>query len=68
MELLTGAFILSLYLAGPDVPEWQQVRETEFSTFDDCWKAASLVMAAIPSGTITCSRKDTRQVLGTFQR
>lgn len=68
MDILTGAFILSLYLTGADVPAWQRTRQVEFSTFDDCWKAATLVMPAIPSGSITCGRKDTGQVLGYFIR
>lgn len=68
LDLLSGVFVLTIYLSGPDVPEWQQKHETEFSTYSDCMKAAMLVNANIESGTITCSRKDTRQVLGTYKR
>lgn len=68
MDLLGGVFILTLYLSGPLVPEWQQKIEAEFSTFNDCMKAAMLVNASIDSGKITCSRKDTGQVLGTYER
>lgn len=68
MNLLTGVFILTLYLPGPLVPEWQQKIQTEFSTLNDCMKAAMIVNSTIDSGRITCSRKDNGQVLGEYIR
>lgn len=68
MDLLTGVFILTLYLPGPLTPSWQAKHEVEFSTLNDCMKAAMVVNSTIDSGRITCSRKDTGQVLGYYIR